>query len=77
MKKYHVIELRTLSWTLFYNLFLCITLTQYWVVWDFFLFLTLKLVGSWFPDQGLNLGPQQWKQVLTTGVQGIPSLIQY
>ena len=29
------------------------------------------LVGSWFPDQGLNPGPQQWKhRVLTTGPPG-------
>ena len=28
-----------------------------------------------FPDQGLNLCPQQWKRwVLTTGPQGVPSL---
>ena len=30
-----------------------------------------QLVGSWFPDQGWNLGPQQWKHpVLTTGLRG-------
>ena len=34
---------------------------------------TVRLAGSQFPDQGLNLGPQQWKQwVLTTGSPGDP-----
>ena len=37
----------------------------------FFFFLATWLTGSYFPDQGLNLGPQQWKsRVLTTGLPG-------
>ena len=32
---------------------------------------TVQLAGSWFPDQGLNPGPWQWKsQILATGPPG-------
>ena len=32
---------------------------------------TVRLVGSWFPDQGSNPCPPQWKhRVLTTGLPG-------
>ena len=34
-------------------------------------FVATQLVRSWFPNQGSNLGPQQWKcKVLTTGLPG-------
>ena len=46
------------------------------LVWFFNVYLfifghTARLVGSQLPNQGLNLGPQQWKdRVLTTGPPG-------
>ena len=41
----------------------------------FTLIITKWFYNILFPDQGLNLCPQQWKRwVLTTGPQGVPSL---
>ena len=36
----------------------------------------MLLAGSWFPNQGLNLGSLQWKHgVLTTGLPGNSQLM--
>ena len=45
------------------------------MVFILFIFIFLAaprgLAGSWFPDQGLNLGPRQWKPgILTIGPPG-------
>lgn len=60
------------------NLFLQITLAQFHIL--LFIFgTTVRLVGSLFPDQGLNLGSWQWEYgILTTVPRGnSPHIFQY
>ena len=46
-------------------------LKKFFLIYSLFFECATQLAGSWFPDQGLNLGPLQWKhQVLTTGPWG-------
>ena len=59
---------------LFFPLYINKSLSTYqnkFVGFFFFLSHTTQLVGSQFPDQGLNRGPWQWKlRILTTGLPG-------
>ena len=55
-------------------------LSYYWSMWNsrtllfFFSWPYYMAVGSWFPNQGLNLDPQRWKhRVQTPGSPGVPS----
>ena len=36
------------------------------IVWYIYFCHTMQLVGSWFPEQGLNLHSQQWKHWTTS-----------
>ena len=59
------------------------TMLKHWSLQNFLYFFIFSflpgctLVGSWFPDQGLNLAPHLWKSwFLTTGLPG-NSLVFY
>ena len=65
---------------LFFKIILTVVVPLFFHIHFFLYFLLIKknffgcaaqLAGSYFPNQGLNLGPQQWKsRVLTTGLPG-------
>ena len=53
------------------NLFLTFLFCFWFYLFIFGFGYTVQLAGSWFPDQGLNPGPWQWKsQILATGPPG-------
>ena len=55
-----------------------ITFFKVYIIFFFHFGCTAWLAGSYFPDQGLNPGPCQWKrQVLTTGPPGNSQYIIY